>query len=336
MRACLLVPDLWPPPGMEDAARGLRLPGLELLLGKGSVTVSAGASFEDWLFRRFGCQRAGDWPVAPVTLLADGTDPGPAFWLRADPVCLRAEGARLVLADSAAFAISAEEAEALAQALNRHFHEDGLEFRALRPERWYLRLAAAPAITTHALPEAAGRSVDECLPAGPDALRWHRLLNEAQMLLHRHPVNEAREERDAPPVNSVWLWGGGRLPQAVSAPFAAAWNDEPLAAGLARLAGIPARPLPACGAEWLREAAEGEMLLVLDGLRAPARLGDAFAWRETVQALEKSWFAPLAAALQAKRLAGIRLASPGGAGSRELAVEAADLRKFWRGPKRLG
>ncbi|HSD59770.1 MAG TPA: hypothetical protein VLC55_02840, partial [Burkholderiales bacterium] len=188
MRARLLVPDLWPPPGMEDACRGLRLPGLELLLGKGTLVQSGSESLEDWLFARFGCTRSGDWPVAPVTLLADGGDPGREFWLRADPVYLRADGARLVLADSAAFRISSDEAGALVQALNRHFRDDGLEFQSLRPDRWYLRLPAAPAMTTRTLQEAAGRGVDSCLPAGPDALRWHRLLNEVQMALHGHPV----------------------------------------------------------------------------------------------------------------------------------------------------
>jgi hypothetical protein len=320
---------------MEDAARGLRLPGLELLLGKGAVADSGSETPEGWLFRRFGVQRRGDWPVAALTLLADGADPGRGFWMRADPVSLRADGARLVLADSAAFRISAEEAGALAQALSRHFRDDGLEFRPLRPQRWYLRLPSAPALVCRAPREAAGRHVDEFLPAGPDALHWHRLMNEAQMLLHRHPVNEAREERGEPPVNSVWPWGAGRLPDAAAATCAAAWSDEPLATGLARLAGVECRPLPPSAALWLQEAAGGgEALAVLDELGAAARGGGA-TWREALQALEKSWFAPLAEALRSRRLARLAVSCPGAERSRELVVEAGDFRKFWRGPKPL-
>ena len=37
-------------------------------------------------------------------------------------------------------------------------------------------------------------------------------MNEAQMILHTHPVNAEREARGMPAVNSVWLWGGGTLP----------------------------------------------------------------------------------------------------------------------------
>ncbi|HSD60779.1 MAG TPA: hypothetical protein VLC55_07990, partial [Burkholderiales bacterium] len=103
-------------------------------------------------------------------------------------------------------------------------------------------------------------------------------------------------------------------------------------------AGTAARPMPDSADEWLRGAAtgDGEMLLVLEGLRGLARLGDSVGWRETLQAMEKSWFAPLAAALQAKRLAGITITSPGEARCCELSVDAADFWKFWRGPRRMG
>ncbi|HEX6827670.1 MAG TPA: regulator, partial [Burkholderiales bacterium] len=121
MRLRLLVPDLWPPAGMEDAGSGLRLPGLEWLLGKGTIADSAGESFEGWLCRSFGVERRGDWPVAALTLLADCGDPATDVWLRADPVSLRADGARLVLADSAALRLSPGEAASLTQTLSRHF-----------------------------------------------------------------------------------------------------------------------------------------------------------------------------------------------------------------------
>jgi len=45
-----------------------------------------------------------------------------------------------------------------------------------------------------------------CWPKGVEALHWHQLFNEIQMLLFSHPVNEAREVRGELPVNSVWLW----------------------------------------------------------------------------------------------------------------------------------
>jgi hypothetical protein len=41
------------------------------------------------------------------------------------------------------------------------------------------------------------------------AKKWRRLQNELQMILHDHPVNEARLERGELSINSVWLYGCG-------------------------------------------------------------------------------------------------------------------------------
>ena len=43
------------------------------------------------------------------------------------------------------------------------------------------------------------------LPNGSDLKRWQKLLTELQMLLHAHPVNAARVQRGARPINSLWL-----------------------------------------------------------------------------------------------------------------------------------
>lgn len=43
------------------------------------------------------------------------------------------------------------------------------------------------------------------LPNGSDLKRWQKLLTELQMLLHAHPVNTARVQRGARPINSSWL-----------------------------------------------------------------------------------------------------------------------------------
>ena len=58
--------------------------------------------------------------------------------------------------------------------------------------------------------------------------RWHSILNEIQMVLHEHPVNEAREGRGEPPVNSVWLWGAGPMPGDVDAPFQSVSANDPI------------------------------------------------------------------------------------------------------------
>jgi hypothetical protein len=50
------------------------------------------------------------------------------------------------------------------------------------------------------------------IPSSAQASRLRRLQNEMQMLLYTHPVNDARLQRGAVPINSFWLSGTGALP----------------------------------------------------------------------------------------------------------------------------
>ena len=341
MHCHLLLPDLfWPERDFPGIYGELETPALERLLAKGRSRVAAepaeAGSSAAWLCGRFGVDKQGDWPAAPYCLLADGGEPGEHHWLRADPVHLKLEGNRLVLADSGMFRVSQLEAENLADSLNAHFSGDGLVFHPLRPDRWYLRVAQAPALETTALAEAAGRSVDDFLPRGSDAPSWRARLNEVQMLLHGHAVNERREAAGELPINSVWLWGGGKLPDAAPAPFNAVWSGDPFAAGLAQAARIAARALPEDAAELLRNGAStGVNLILLDELHAPAQYGDAHAWRAGLARLEREWFAPLLQALMQERIGMLTLHALGPAGARSVETTRGDLRRFWRRVKPL-
>ncbi len=362
MHCHLLVPDLfWPDPDFREIYGGLATPALLQLLGKGRRNRTEAASAEAWLCEQFGLEKHGDWPVAPYSLLADGGEPGDRHWLRADPVHLQLEGGRLILADSGMFSLSQQEAVSLTESLNAHFSADGLIFYLLRPDRWYVRTETAPALQTTALPEAAGRSIAALLPRGADAARWRARLNDIQMLLHGHAVNERRENAGELPINSVWLWGGGALHQGDESregggtphegdesregdeaqdsrhsPFTAVWSRDPFAAGLAQAARIPAHKLPEDAARLLRASASaGVDLLVLDQLRGAARYRDAHAWRENLARLERDLFAPLLQALKQERIGMLSLHALGPGGALSAEVTRGDLRRFWRRAKPL-
>jgi hypothetical protein len=341
MHCQLLLPDLlWPERDFPGIYQELETPALSRLLAKGRASVDpqpeeAGSSLA-WLCRRFGVEKQGDWPAAPYSLIADGGEPGKDYWLRADPVHLRLEGNRLVLADSGAFALTQPEAERLADSLNTHFSTDGLAFYPLRPDRWYLRLGCAPQLETTPLAYAAGRSVDALLPRGAEASTWRARLNEVQMLLHGHEVNEAREAAGELPINSVWLWGGGMLSHAAPNALTALWTTDACAAGLAQTARVAARTLPAGAAELLRSGADtGVHLIQFDALRTPAQYGDALAWRSAMAHLEREWFAPLLEALRRERIGMLSLHALGPEGTLSVESTRGDLRRFWRRVKPL-
>ena len=337
MHCQLLVPDLfWPDRDDRDIYRELATPALELLLARGRRERSEIDLADAWLCERFDVDKQSDWPVAPYSLLADGGEPGTHHWLRADPVHLKPSRDQLVLADSGTFRISHLEAESLTDSLNAHFAADGLNFHPLRPDRWYLRAETEPALETTPLSAAAGRSIVPLLPRGADSVTWRIRLNEAQMLLHSHPVNEQRENAGTLPINSVWLWGGGKAKEVGSTPFNSVWSKDPLAAGLAHAARVLAPDLPADAAGLLSAAAsEGVSLVLLDQLRGAAQYGDAHGWRENLLQLERNWFAPLLDALRQERIGMLTVHALGPAGTLSVENARGDLRRFWRRAKPL-
>jgi len=305
-------------PGLLSSPAGGRFPAIEALLARGRRRREAAQHLGAWLHDAF---ELGEQPMAAgaLTLVAANVDPGDASWVRADPVHLRLMRDRLVVVPAEALDIASEEAAALGAALNRHF-TGAMEVKVLEPRRWCARIDKAFSSNDDSSLEDAGRQV----------VLGDPLVNEIQMVLHEHPVNEAREARGEPAVNSLWLWGSGRAPKTKSR-----WNavlaDEPLALGLARLAKAGYRSLPASAGDWLARAPEdGRYLVVLDALRAPAALGEIASYEENLNALEAKWFEPLLGALRAGRVGMVTLHALDGAEEVSFETIRGDLRRFWR------
>lgn len=331
MHAEIVVPALLPP---GDAPQFPPAPALERLLARGRRASAARCSYEQWIAAACGLGEDAQLPAGALTLLAEGAEPGDAVWMRADPVHLRLGRTDLSFVPAAAFDLDAAESAALADALNRHYAGE-LEFHAVQPRHWCVRLAAAPRLSVLSTAEVAGRDVDANLPGGADARPWHARLNEIQMLLHRHPVNQARQARGAPEVNSVWFWGAGTLQAAAANSAGFRWRsltaDEPAARGLALHAGRSVQSLPASAGAWLaQQTTDGRHLVVLDRLRAPLALGDAAAWSERLVRLEADWFAPMLEALRTGRIGMLTLHAPDGRESMSAETARSDLRRFWR------
>ncbi|KAB2922595.1 MAG: hypothetical protein F9K30_12235 [Dechloromonas sp.] len=334
MRLTLLVPELiWPEPGDQHTLENLSLPGFAWLAARAALTRRPAAAFETVLAGQFGLQTPA---LGALRLL--GEDLGDAaidgHWLCADPVHLRFHHERIVLADAGAFALDDDEAHDIAAALNDEFADIGqLEVASAR--RWYLRLypagrafAGACAHVAEPLSLVAGRRVDSEI--GDDDATLRRWLNEVQMFLHAHPLNQRREQAGKPPVNSLWLWGGGRLCRPQPGHFTAVWSDHPLAIGLARAGGTPVHPLPSGADGLLKLASPGTtQLVVLDSLLPPVLYEDSEGWRQAWQALDTDWLAPLGKAL-GRPLRELNIVAPTIYGELCWSLRAADRWKFWR------
>lgn len=328
----LFVPSLfWPDTGDTDSYSGLRLPALETLLSRGSAADGSCENDPAWLCERFGVQKQTDWPVGPVAFAGDGGEPGAAYWLRADPVHLRLHHDGLILLAPETLEIAGDETHELTGALNRQFEAEGFVFNAPHPRRWYLKMPQAPKIRTVTLKQAMGRDVNRLLPEGEERLRWHRIFNEVQMLLHAHPVNSTREDRGVAVVNSLWFWGGGTLPAVVSSTFDATQGDDPLAVGLARLAGIISTPLPGGGAF----AAGNNTLVDLRDAEREFMRGNVAGWRNALETLETRWFAPIFDGLRSGRIGKAVIATVADGHRHEWSVMRSARWQIWRRPRPL-
>ncbi len=331
----LLVPGLRHPPVAvepERLAAVLRPVHLERLLARADAMTppSAGDGSEAALFGLFGIplEPGRDPPVAPVTRYLDTGERDDGWYLRADPVHLRADLSKLILFDAGTFALSQEEARSLALELEGLVQGVGGQLVAPVPTRWYLRLPQPPGIRTRSLSAVAGRDVHDQLPQGEAGADWRCLMNEIQMTLHASRVNQARGERGEPAVNSLWFWGGGRLPETGAARWEQVWSGEPLAQGLGALGASAVADLPDSGESWLRTAETGGPHLVsLDTRERSLQYGDMETWMAQLEDLDKRWIAPLWEGLRKGWLGSLSLLDDRRLGRR--AVRRC-TRRWWR------
>lgn len=329
MRIDLVVPGLvWPNSGVNGLTTGLALPALERLLGLGRVAQHGRMPIDAWLGKAFELP-VGRLPLGNLRRLGETTLPAPEagmHYLCADPVNLHFAREHLLLSALPEHEITAAEADELAESLNAFFvplDGDIAGFEVATPERWYLKLAKAPQTQFFALDDVIGRPVSQFMPEGADSRHWQHLSNEVQVLLHNHPINQAREAAGRRPVNSVWLWGDGdALPAPARLPAWALGNSL-LGRGLARALGVSrsdATGLP-----------DGDAVIVVDELLRPSLFLELGTWREQLQRIEQVWFAPLLAALKARRVSHLHIVAPGDRASLEITLRPGDCLKFWRG-----
>jgi len=338
MRLTLLIPELiWPEPGDMATLGELTCPALGTILTRSShhhLLKAAGDSstFDASIAHCFGLTQ--NVPFAPLRLLGEGLEPGHHHWACADPVHLKFHHERLILAEGATIGVSTEEAGELTAALNRYFGDIG-QFSAAAPDRWYLQLVQEADFQTLPLSAMAGRRIEQQLPEESRTAWLRKLLNEAQMVLHSHSSNEARADAGRMTINSLWLWGPGQLPAALSTDHDGVWSTHPLAKGLARCAGIASHDTPASYAALCEQAGEeSRPLVVIDTLLAAVQYEDAEAWRQGILELETRWFAPLLQAVRAGRVS-LELRSSTIYGELSWQPSRGDLWRFWQRPQTL-
>lgn len=269
------------------------------------------------------------YPSAAVSASGsiEGVAPGIATaqhqksWLHAQPVHFIAGLDRLSFLTLAGDAeVSSAERTALEPVIAEHLRSSDCELHSIRSRvassMWLIACDRSCNVTTACPDAAAANELERVMPQGPDAGELRRLMTELQMLLHDHPVNEARSRRGLPAINAVWLWGSGFVestPPDRELPLA--FGDEPYLAGIYQLRHESIQPLPGTCNRLLSDIAGKQ--------RAIAVVPTA-----EMDSLETQWIEPLARGLSAGAIDRVDLILDGW----HLDVSRASLRRFWRRP----
>lgn len=262
------------------------------------------------------------WSPAALSRHRDANDAGDGVWLRADPAYVQPDinGARL-LAYGEALSPTREETDVMLSSLRPLFGDRGFALDAPTPARWYLRLPPGGVWPDLSEPEAAlGEDMFEHLPHGDAARVWRALLNEAQIVLHQHPANERRRVRGLTPINALWVWGGGRMPDRVRIAAARVRSDDDTLRDCAYFADVPEAALPARFAS--TENADGTEKTTMPGLYDLHRERD-------LKRFQDDWLCPAISAMRSGAISSLTLDAEDG---RRLRLRAAQRWRFWRTP----
>jgi hypothetical protein len=350
-RLHLLLPFALPAAAEASTAlHDISSPALDRLVARATLAERViGEDFqrtlphERWVARQFGALSTGaaaadEAPLAPYMLRADGGEPGDATWACVQPVHVRIAHDHLVLIDPASLELSDDEASALLAVARPLIEELGVRIEAPNPARWYLSGDGFGTLAGASPLRASGRNIEIWLPheahSGERSRAWMKLQNEVQMAWFEHPVNEAREARGLPAVNSIWFHAQGAA-RPVQSPFGRVFSDAAATRGLAITAGVPIAAPPASFRELPASAddrgdAQNTTLVELDPFSAPYIEQDWARWNAAFAALQGDWFEPALEALQSGALAELGLTLCGDTGSVTLGITRGDLRKFWR------
>jgi hypothetical protein len=162
-------------------------------------------------------ERAGLTQRQPATLPAVAKEARSAFASSAFASPLHAALGLTDVApsDSSLLQLADDDSRLLCNAVDALMREEGVHIEYVETLRWRVECEREIEVLTERPDWIIGESLRPNFPRGRDARRVERWMNEMQMLLFNHPVNEARQNRGLPAINMIWLWGFAATDSAV-------------------------------------------------------------------------------------------------------------------------
>ncbi len=309
-----------------------KLPVLEKWLSRGLIEESKHQN--DIVFSEFGLsvEKDQDKHCAALSLLAESnveinvtTD---SYWLRADPVNLQPDLDTALLSAHEELALTQDEANKLVEQINKHFMDEPWEIYAFAPHRWYLRLEAPADLKTSPLAKVLGEDISQFMPMGNDANYWFKITNEIQMLLHGSNVNFERDSKNMWTANSIWLWGGGCLPDSnLNSGYDKIITNSILYSGIGFHCGFDVLPLDDGFAKNIKS---GNNFIVLELLSEHVQRRDLYSFVQALNEIEETYFKICNELLLNNKIEKIKIISDS---ETTITVTKRSLRRWWKRTK---
>ena len=151
----------------------------------------------------------GALPFAASAAAADGVAVGQAAWCLLTPAHWLAGRDHVTMADPDTLLLVATESRALFDAVRPLFESEGFTLAWGAPLRWYAAHPNLDGLPCASLDRVIGRGIDAWLPKTDQGRALRRLQSEVQLTLYTHALNDEREARGVPTINSIWISGCG-------------------------------------------------------------------------------------------------------------------------------
>lgn len=337
-RWVFIIPELLSVAATDLSA--LELPALQLLLSRASFQQDElCVCYEQTLFKHFAYKvpEPNKIPIARSCWAEDFSSTPSNDTVCVEPVHLLLDKSNAQLLDSGCLQLLEHETTELISSLNDHFSPDGLKFVQATNERWYLQGLDPELLSALPVKQLAGRKIASFLTDGIEAKEWRQLMTEAQMLLYSHSVNTHRQSRAQLPINALWFWGNGALPEQITQPepntaskqSMRVYSDEVFCKGLSHASGHEVRSKEELSFEG--DSSIDRVFVDTDG-RDHIIYGQSEQWGDWITQLEQHVFQPSLLALKSGNISELTLSIGDG---REFSLTARDIRKFWRRKKPL-
>jgi hypothetical protein len=321
--------------------RTLQVPALAALVSRTQKTsrqldfdaLARTLPHEAWLAHQFGLtenlESGNSPPFAGAAMHLQGVAQEKGYWFILHPAHIQLGHDHMVMADRRILSLPDVESRALFDAAKPLFEEAGKSLLYGDAMTWFVRADDWKTMVTATPDMACGRNLANWMPEGNGEQEWRKLLNEVQMVWHRHPVNTAREARAAMKVNSLWIWGcsSGSMP---NFPAIISFTKAYRFSGRMEAYGqfFPENELESTAEEIMAHPPD-HGLVFLDNLIAPALAGDWGKWLSIYQGLEDEWFAPLLEEIRQGHVSRVSLNLSNDTSLKTFISDRASLRKFW-------